>query len=70
VRFEDLCDKPLETTVHILNFLETQVDPEPIARNEIVPPKTLGRWRSCSPKVILRIENLARRSLRRFGYLD
>src|SRR5204862_950153 len=29
VRFEDLCAKPLETTVQILNFLEAMIDPEP-----------------------------------------
>ena len=69
VRFEDLCAKPLEVTVRILNFLETPVDPEPIARTEIAPPKTLGRWRTCSPKLISEIERLAQAALRRFEYL-
>jgi len=69
VRFEDLCAKPLEGTVRILNFLETPIDPEPIARTEIAPPKTLGRWRTCSPKLISEIERLAQAALRRFEYL-
>jgi Sulfotransferase family len=70
VRFEDLCAKPLETVAHILNFLELAIDPEPIARAEIVPPRTLGRWRNGSPKVISRVEMLAKASLQKFRYLD
>ena len=69
VRFEDLCVKPLETTVRILNFLDAPIDPEPIARTEIVPPKTLGRWRTCSAKLISDIEQVAQAALRRFEYL-
>jgi Sulfotransferase family len=69
VRFEDLCANPLETTVQVLNFLESTIDPEAIARSEIVPPTTLGRWRSCSPKIISKLESVAAPSLRRFGYL-
>jgi hypothetical protein len=69
VRFEDLCVKPLETTVRILNFLDAPIDPAPIARAEIVPPKTLGRWRTCSAKLISDIERVAQAALRRFEYL-
>ena len=68
VRFEDLCQKPLETTVKILNFLQATIDPEPIARSEITPPPSLGRWRAAPSKSILRIEKVAESSLRRFGY--
>jgi len=70
VRFEDLCAEPLETTARIMNFLEAPVDPEPIAQAEITAPKTLGRWRDCSPRVISRLQALAATSLRRFGYLE
>ena len=68
IRFEDLCQKPLETTVKILNFLEATIDPEPIARSEITPPASLGRWRAAPSKSILRIQKAAESSLRRFGY--
>ncbi len=70
VRFEDLCAEPLETTVRIVNFLEAPIDPAPIAQTEITAPKTLGRWRDCSPRIISRLETLAATSLRRFGYLE
>ena len=68
IRFEDLCQKPLDTTVRILNFLEATIDPEPIARSEITSPPSLGRWRAAPSKSILRIEKVAESSLRRFGY--
>jgi hypothetical protein len=70
IRFEDLCAKPLETTVQILNFLESTIDPEPIARAEITPPGSLGRWQTCSPQIIAKMEAVAASSLRRFGYLE
>jgi len=70
VRFEDLCAKPLETTVQVLNFLQAAVDPEPISRAEISPPESLGRWRKYSQGIISKVEARAATSLRRFGYLD
>lgn len=70
VHFEDLCAKPLEATAQIVNFLGAPIDPEPIAQTEITAPKTLGRWRDCSPRIISRLETLAATSLRRFGYLN
>jgi len=70
VRFEDLCVKPLETTVQLLNFLESTIDPEPIARTEIAPPGSLGRWRTCSPQIVTKLETTASTSLRRFGYVE
>src|SRR6266705_5289509 len=48
VRFEDLCAKPLQTTAQILNFLEAAVDPEPIIWTKMPPPRSLGRWKTCS----------------------
>ena len=70
VRFEDLCAKPLETTVQILNFLEATIDPEPVARAEITPPGSLGRWQAASSQIVSKLEATAATSLRRFGYLE
>jgi hypothetical protein len=70
VRFEDLCAKPLETTAEILTFLEATIEPEPIARAEITPPGTLGRWQTSSPQIVSKLEGAAATSLRRFGYLE
>jgi hypothetical protein len=70
IRFEDLCAEPLETTARIVNFLAAPIDPAPIAQAEITAPKTLGRWRDCSPRIISKLEAVAATSLRRFGYLN
>jgi len=69
VRFEDLCEKPVETTAHIINFLGARIDPESIARAEISPPSTLQRWRTYPPELIAKLEQLGAGSLREFGYL-
>jgi len=69
VRFEDLCAAPMETTTKILNFLEAVADPGGIAHSEIMPPKTLGRWRDCSPRIISKLERAGEAALRKFGYL-
>jgi hypothetical protein len=69
VRFEDLCAAPLETTIKILNFLEIVIDPGGIAHSEITPPKTLGRWRDRSPRIISKLERVGAAALRQFGYL-
>ena len=69
VRFEDLCEAPLETTTKILNFLEAVIDPAAIAHSEITPPKTLARWRDCSPRVVAKLERAGGDALKRFGYL-
>lgn len=69
VRFEDLCAQPLETTTRVLDFLGTTIDPAPIARSEITPPKSLGRWRECSPRSIAKLERAGAFGLRRFAYL-
>jgi hypothetical protein len=69
VRFEDLCAQPLETTTRIMNFLGATIDPAPIARSEITPPQSLGRWRECSRRVIANLERAGASALRRFAYL-
>jgi hypothetical protein len=68
VRFEDLCAAPLETTTRIVNFLGATIDPAPIARSEIAPPKSLGRWRESSPRLIAKLERAGGAALRRFAY--
>ena len=70
VRFEDLCRAPLETVARILNFLGVPIDPEPIARMEITPPKSLGRWRDCSPRRISKLQRVGAAALRKFDYLE
>lgn len=69
VRFEDLCGKPVETTARIMRFLDADLDAEQIARAEIVPPRSMGRWRNQPSVVISKLEQAAQAALRKFGYL-
>ena len=69
VRFEDLCEKPVETATYIINFLGARIDPQAVARAEISPPSTLQRWQTYPPDLIAKLEQLGGRSLRKFGYL-
>jgi hypothetical protein len=69
VRFEDLCQAPVETTKQIMQFLAADVDAESVARAEIAPPSSIGRWRAHPAPLIVRMESVAAISLRKFGYL-
>lgn len=69
VRFEDLCQKPVETTVRVLDFLGARGNAEAIAREEISPPSSLQRWRNYPTKLIMKLEKIGGNSLREFGYL-
>jgi hypothetical protein len=68
VRFENLCQAPVETTKRIMKFLEADVDAESVARAEISPPSSIGRWRE-HPSLLSKMESAAAISLRKFGYL-
>jgi hypothetical protein len=70
VRFEDLCEKPVETTAQILNLLGSAIDPAPIARAEISPPSTLQRWKTYPSELVAKLEKHGANALRKFDYLD
>jgi Sulfotransferase family len=70
VRFEDLCQSPVETTKRIMQFLAADVDAESVARAEIAPPASIGRWREHPAPLLARMESVAAISLRKFGYLE
>jgi Sulfotransferase family len=70
VRFEDLCAKPVEMTARIMRFLGVDLDAELIARAEIAPPRSMGRWRRQPSAVVSKLEQAAQTALRKFGYLD
>lgn len=69
VRFENLCQAPAETTRRIMKFLEVDVDAESVARAEISPPSSIGRWRGHPAPLLSKMELAAAISLRKFGYL-
>ena len=69
VRFEDLCQVPVETTRRIMQFLDADADAESVARAEISPPSSIGRWRGHPAPLLAKMELAAAISLRKFGYL-
>lgn len=69
VRFEDLCAEPVETVERIYGFLGLDGDVEAIARAEVRPPDTLGRWRLRRKDLVDELDRTAESTLRRFGYL-
>jgi hypothetical protein len=70
IRFEDLCAKPVPAIERILNFIGTSGDVEAIAKREVAPPATIGRWRSQDRQVIAEMHGVGESALRKFGYLD
>ncbi|HSK15157.1 MAG TPA: sulfotransferase [Gaiellaceae bacterium] len=70
VRFEDLCAQPAETVARILAFFGLEGDAEAVARAEIRPPDTLGRWRQRRKGVVAELHREAGPALDRFGYTD
>lgn len=69
LRFEDLCQKPAETTAGALQFLNVELDPQAIADSEILAPSSIGRWRRQSSRVVSRMTSAGEVALRRFGYI-
>ncbi len=69
VRFEDLCQRPVETTANILRFLEVELDPQGIAAAEILAPSSIGRWQNHPPRLISKMTAVGEKALRKFGYL-
>ncbi|HYE73441.1 MAG TPA: hypothetical protein VEF04_08920, partial [Blastocatellia bacterium] len=57
------------TIQRLFDFLELKGDTKEIARREVQPPTTLGRWRKQGAKEIAALERVANDALKRFGYL-
>lgn len=67
VRFEDLCERSTEVVALVLRFLELEGDAAALA-GEVVPPPSLGRWRSADPGTIADLERVGRPALSALGY--
>jgi sulfotransferase family protein len=70
IRFEDLCREPGSTIKRLFDFLGLEHDASTLAVKEVVPPRSLGRWRTQDPELVARLEAIGRAALGRFGYLD
>ena len=69
LRFEDLCRAPHPTIARMLHFLGLQADIEDVARLEVSPPPTLGRWQTQASMQIAELHRIGHVALERFGYL-
>lgn len=69
VRFEDLCQTPVETAGRLMRFLGVDLDAVAIAGVEIAPPLSLGRWRKQRARLISKLERAAAVPLRKFCYV-
>lgn len=67
IRFEELCEKPLEVTARVLKFLELEGDAAELAR-EVAPPPSLARWRAADPAVVAELERVGSEALVELGY--
>lgn len=68
IRFEDLCREPNPTIVRIFEFFGLTSDVEQVARLEVKPPASLGRWRTQERDTLLEVQRVGRVALERFGY--
>ena len=68
VRFEDLCASPVPSVQRILDFCGLNGDPARLARDQVVAPSSVGRWRYQRPQTVARLGEVGGVALRRFGY--
>lgn len=69
IRFEDLCARPAQTVRQLLDFIGADGDAEAIAKAEVLPPESLGRWRTQDRQLIAELNGVGAPALRKFGYL-
>jgi hypothetical protein len=70
LRFEDLCRASIQHTRRVMEFLHANVDVDEIARAEVSPPTSIGRWHEESPEMLAEMERVAAVALKKFGYLE
>jgi hypothetical protein len=68
IRFEDLCGDPVPAIERILAFFGLEGDARKLAKKEVKPPSSLGRWRGEDAATLERLHDLAGDALARFGY--
>jgi len=68
VRFEDLCAEPVRTIYRIFDFFSLQGDAEYVARLEVSPPESIGRWHTEDKKTLDELHRIGGNALQKFGY--
>ena len=67
IRFEELCERPVEVTARILGFVGLEGDAAELAR-EVAPPPSLARWRAADQGVVAELEHVGSEALVELGY--
>ena len=67
IRFEELCERPVELTARILGFVGLEGDAAELAR-EVAPPSSLARWRAADRGVVAELERMGSEALVELGY--
>jgi len=68
IRFEDLCADPVAVVGRLLDFAGLDGNAQEIARQEVEPPSSAGRWRHQDPDVLQELHRIGEVALERFGY--
>ena len=68
IRFEDLCHQPAQVITQIFAFFGLAGEVEHIARLEVRPPDSLGRWRTQERDTLTELHRVGHVALERFGY--
>jgi len=68
IRFEDLCHQPVPVITQIFAFFGLAGEVEHIARFEVKPPDSLGRWHTQAQDTLAEIHRVGHVALERFGY--
>lgn len=68
LRFEDLCHHPQVEIKRLFRFFDLRGDVRRIAREEVQPPESLGRWRQQDEEIVAALHRIGSVSLRRLGY--
>lgn len=68
IRFEDLCYQPVPVIIQIFEFFGLIGEVDHIARIEVRPPDSLGRWRTQERDTLAELHRVGHVALERFGY--
>jgi Sulfotransferase domain. len=68
IRFEDLCYQPVPVIIQIFEFFGLIGEVDHIARIEVRPPDSLGRWRTQERNTLAELHRVGHVALERFGY--
>lgn len=70
IQFEKLCLQPEASLPEIFTFLDASDQDLGPAAAEIIPPKSIARWKHQEESIRQSINNYGKAALRRFGYIS